>query len=310
MKLKNSLFILTLGTMMFFSCTGADTLPKPGPGPDDRVAVSFSTSVNNANTKAVDNAWSEDDRIGVYMFETGTNTVSNTAANRMYYYNGDNKFASNPTYEIFFPSDVLNKVDFLAYYPFNTAVTDEYAYVLDLASQADQEKIDLMVSDRVVDKDKTTPQVSLDFRHKLAKIYFEIKAPVLILENPEFLDELAIEIVGMHTKANYILTNLEVEEPDEIANIPMLVTINGGGTEINAIAEAVVLPDTQTTGRSFNFRLSPEKEVSWPIDDEVVFTAGKKYTYRVSIEREEISMTSSVSDWEEGKNGGGEIPAQ
>ena len=77
---KRTYLFLAAAALALASCSNDDDFAdRPG---DGRVAVNFSGGITL--TRATGDAWDLNDGIGIYMVETGTQTVVDNAANRRY----------------------------------------------------------------------------------------------------------------------------------------------------------------------------------------------------------------------------------
>ena len=169
---KRTYLFLAAAALALASCSNDDDFAdRPG---DGRVAVNFSGGITL--TRATGDAWDLNDGIGIYMVETGTQTVVDNAANRRYVTAaGDGRFSpASEDQTIYFPLDANDKVDFIAYYP-QAALTGN-TYAVDVTDQSVPSAIDLLWSNNATAKDKTVQTVDLKFYHRLSRVEVELKA--------------------------------------------------------------------------------------------------------------------------------------
>ena len=169
---KRTYLFLAAAALALASCSNDDDFAdRPG---DGRVAVNFSGGITL--TRATGDAWDLNDGIGIYMVETGTQTVVDNAANRRYVTAaGDGRFSpASEDQTIYFPLDANNKVDFIAYYPQDALTGNTYA--VDVTDQSAPSAIDLLWSNNATAQDKTVQTVDLIFYHRLSRVEVELKA--------------------------------------------------------------------------------------------------------------------------------------
>lgn len=276
MKLKKCLFLVTLSTLIFYSCQNDNETIYPDNG---TVAVQFKSSISGeARTKASGSFWDPNDKIGVFMKKTSLPLIGNIvggADNKQYTTSdGEGNFAAVSASEmIFYPTDG-SRVDLIAYYPYKDVLSN-YIYEVDLTNQESQEKIDLLYSNDAKNLANNTPPISLSFSHQLAKITFNITAG----EGISDLTGLTVVISGIETKADFNLGTGTFDINSTTGDITTKMKITGN----NAFAEAIVLPTEKTTGRSFKFTLGSGKTFTWNIPDNTIFIKGQKYSYNITL---------------------------
>ncbi|MEL5895414.1 fimbrillin family protein [Bacteroides sp. GD17] len=294
--MKNYL-ILGTAALMLAACSTNEN--EPGDVTDGRVPVEFRASVGVTQTRAIDQTWSPADAIGIYMVRAGQaflpENISEEAENVRYVVDGSipNAFVPDGT-AIYYPMD-NSGVDFYAYYPQGTvgqeASTAHYLYAIDVATQTDQEALDLMYSNNVKDRKKTDKTVALDFKHQLCKV-------ILTVEPGEGVDAgdmsgLTVKVDKQHTTATFDLTAgvLKVDAAI-LADIPFCKQ-----TE-KYIYEAILLPDAATS-RIFEFDLNNSHDAPFTWKMEKTLEAGSKYTYTVKLNRTGAEVSGEIGKWDE-----------
>lgn len=286
MKLRNYFFMGALSVLALGACTpNADDNSEWNDGTQP---VSFVSYIQGVNSRAVNNAWGENDQIGISVKQNG---AFGNVVNKHYRVSAAGSVsAASADDAIYYPEDG-SKVDFVAYYPY-TASLNNNTYAVNLADQSSQPAIDLLYSVNATQKDKTvSAPVQLTFKHQLTKIVLNISKDATI----PTLAGLQVAVIGTKTKASFALSNGALT-PEGSAQ-DFAAKVNEGGT----LAEAIVLPVTGLTGGKISFTLGG-KTKTWDIPANQNYEAGSKYTYPVTIKEEggQISVSfgdASISDW-------------
>ena len=274
---------------------------------DGRAALNATGGIR-ALTRAYDAAWDTDDQIGIFMFKTGTTEISEGAENRIYETtDGTGSFTpvTTPTDQtIYFP--IVGKTDFMAYYPYTATLgADNKTYAVDVTDQTSQKAIDLLAADKVIGKDKENTSVAFQFSHKLVKILLtDIKHGDGLTAAD--LEGLTVKLTQQRTKATY----------DVKAGGEVVVNETGGKTDVSLLvaddsqsAEAIVLPAASTAGMELVFTLANNEVFRWALSNATAsakFEVGKKYSYKITISRRGLIVTSTVNDWVAGNGENGE----
>ncbi|MEG0944779.1 MAG: fimbrillin family protein [Angelakisella sp.] len=277
--------------------------------PNGRIALEVTSGIN---TRAYDATWEAGDAMGIYMFNNNSTTISEGAENRNYTTTGDGKFSpvtTSANQTIYFP--ITGKTDFMAYYPWQSITKDasnKYLYAVNVASQTSQKAIDLMAAAKVVGKDKEHKEVAFEFTHKLAKIALtEIKHGDGLTATD--LQGLSVKLTNQRTKATYNVVDggeVVVNTAEPASEVALLVANSN-------LAEAIVLPADSTAGMKLVFTLKNGDVYSWALSNAAqssAFAAGKKYSYKITISKEELSVTSTITNWVSGNGTGDTGTAQ
>lgn len=288
--------LLTLGVALT-GCSSDENLPTT----DERVALQVNSGIQ---TRAFDDQWEENDEIGIFMLNNKQNTIADGYGNVPYKVasagKGGKAFTPVSTV-IYFPVND-DRRDFTAYYPYSADKMANGVYSIDLTKQDPQKAIDFMVAEKVTGKNRTNPDVSFQFAHKLAKIVMEIKAGDGLMSND--LQGVKVTLTDQPTTGTFnVLTDKDVTvSTDGKAGIDLLV--HADGTK----AEGIVFPCDSYAGMKFVFATASMGSYEWSLEESekaTKFEAGKKYLYTIIVNRTEIQVTSSITDWLPG-NGNGE----
>lgn len=297
--MKRNKYLVLLAALALTACGNEEESTQ---GADGRVALQVTSGIQ---TRACDNQWEAGDRIGIYAFGTGGTTVYDGYANIPYITQTNGTSGSfSPVTDgtvIYLPTDNA-KLDFVAYYPYTATLTGN-VYTVDVSDQTSQKDIDLMAADTQT-ADRKTPTVTFNFIHKLCKVEVTLKPGSGMTE--EGLAGLTVQLTGQQTAGTF-----DVTQPTSAVSVttgttkPIALQTNAAGT----FAEGIVLPSDDYRGMSFEITLSDGASVfTWPLSDATAsdkFEAGKKYLYTITVNKTDISVTSTITDWEPG-NGTGE----
>lgn len=269
---------------------------------DSRVPVCVSSNIEVS--RAVNNAWEENDAIGIFMLNNGAvDTYSNVE-----YITPETNGAFAPKNQvIYLPVDGTAR-DFVAYYPYQSSMANDI-YSIDLTNQADQSAIDFMTSDKangeyskVVDIDKTSPEVNFRFYHCLSKLRLNIKTGAGFAGDNSELAGMTVKLTNQQTIGTYnVLTGDAVTITPGSNTIELLTAANGQS------AEAIVFPSNDYTGMQFEFHVPNHKPYIWELSKSTAtkFEEGKSYIYNITINKTEVIVNSTIENWVDG-NGAGE----
>ena len=290
MKKMTKFFALALLAGAMVSCSTEDTAPSTQ---NDKVAVQFTGGIN-VSTRAAGVAWTDGDRIGIFMTETNqplsANAIQEGVDNVCYQTNGGKSFSPiSGEKTIYFPID--GNVDFYSYYPQTTV--NEYKVALNVADQKSQEAIDFMYA-KTTGCNKATPQVELKFNHQLCNLILNVQPGDGLTEDD--LNKLKVTIKDQNTTATFNLADGVISGEGNPANIQMKAV------QVGKIYEAILLP-TATTTREIEFNLNNGHDAPfvWKMDSEL--KGGNLYNYTtVKLTRTTIEMTGTIESWNEVKN--------
>lgn len=246
-------------------------------------AVSFSSGVYNAfKTRASGDSWSVGDEIGIFMVNKGQTTIAGEAANKKYVTEkGNGDFLATSDDEIFYPDDGT-KVDFIAYYPYQSAINTLGTYSVNVSDQSDPEAIDLLYAKannngEGYDESRTTP-VDLVFRHQLARLRLVVinTASELGISIGEF-NNMTAEITGLKTTATFNLADGALGNKGGVAPVT-LRKIPGGG----AAFDALVIPDAIAEDAAKVTFTVGEETFEWTLPA-TTFESGKANSYQILL---------------------------
>ena len=287
MKKMTKLFALALLAGAMISCSTDDTASSM---PNGKVAVQFTGGIN-VNTRAAGEAWTNGDRIGIFM--TGknqplsVNAIKEAVDNVCYQTDGGKSFSPiSGGKTICFPID--GDVDFYSYYPQTTV--NEYKVALNVADQKSQEAIDFMYA-KTTGCNKATPQVNLRFSHMLSNLILNVKPGNGLTE--EDLDKLTVTIKDQNTTATFNLADGTISGEGNPTDIKMKTTQAG------KLYEAILLP-TEEASRVIEFELNNGYDAPFVWTMPVKLEGGKRYHYTVvKLSRSAVDISGTIKPWTE-----------
>lgn len=290
MKKMTKLFALALLAGAMISCSTDDTASST---PNGKVAVQFTGGIN-VNTRAAGEAWTNGDRIGIFM--TGKNqplsadAIKEGVDNVCYQTDGGKSFSPiSGGKTICFPID--GDVDFYSYYPQTTV--NEYKVALNVADQKSQEAIDFMYA-KTTGCNKATPQVNLRFSHMLSNLILNVKPGNGLTQDD--LNKLTVTIKDQNTTATFNLADGVISGEGNPADIEMKAV------QVGKRYEAILLPTASTTREIvFDLKNGHEAPFIWKMDSDL--KGGNLYNYTtVKLTRTGMALTGTIEAWKEVNN--------
>ena len=290
MKKMTKFFALALLAGARVSCSTEDTAPSTQ---NDKVAVQFTGGIN-VSTRAAGVAWTDGDRIGIFMTETNqplsANAIQEGVDNVCYQTNGGKSFSPiSGEKTIYFPID--GNVDFYSYYPQTTV--NEYKVALNVADQKSQEAIDFMYA-KTTGCNKATPQVELKFNHQLCNLILNVQPGDGLTEDD--LNKLKVTIKDQNTTATFNLADGVISGEGNPANIQMKAV------QVGKKYEAILLP-TKSTTREIEFDLDNGHDAPFVWTMATDLKGGNLYNYTtVKLTRTSVELSGTIKPWNEVKN--------
>ena len=308
--MKTGLFItMAAATMILAGCSNDENEPADKTD-GQRVPVEFRASVGVTETRAVDQAWSSTDAIGIFMVKAGQTflpeQISEGAENIRYAVDNASSGTFNPDgTTIYYPMDD-SQVDFYAYSP-QGSVTNaaepnpkNYLYAINVATQTAQEALDLLYSNDVKGKKKTDKTaIALGFKHQLCKVILTVQPGAGV--SADDLSGLTVKVNSQNTTATFDLTAGALKT--DAANAFDITLFKRADAYIY---EAILLPDA-ATDRTFEFNLNNGHDAPFAWNMSKALTAGSKYTYTVKLNRTGVEVSGQIDAWN--PETGGEVDA-
>ncbi len=299
-----ALRVLTLlaAGLMTAGCGNDETVQSDDNG---RVALHVTSGIV---TRAVDNTWQVGDAIGLFMLN---GSEADTYVNVKYTTpdNGTSAAftAADEKETVYLPVDGTTR-DFIAYYPYQQGLTaDQPVYAINLADQSNLPAIDLMVAEKVTGKSRTDYTAPFVFTHRLSKVVMDIRPGVGLTAAD--LAGLTASISGQPVTGTFnVLTGTDAAaSTSEPATIALQTAADGRS------AQGIVFPSTDYSGMALKFHTVAAGDYTWPLTGSTMaqrFEAGKKYLYTITVNKTNLSVSASISDWIPGNATGDEGSAE
>lgn len=263
--------------------------------------LSFSSNIQRASTRVIDNTWEANDAIGVYAFSStdqalygGFENVEYTAASAGA--EVDFNHASTNTGIVLNGTDA---VDIRAYYPYVQNI-ENFNYPIDVTVASNTN--DLLYSSNVKGEvDNAKP--NLLFTHALSKFSLELTIDASVQGNliTSLEGLVANEIKGTMTKSSF---NLQTGTFGELSNEAAITPMNESSAT-KVILTAHMIPRQALTNVEVPMTLNG-KTFIWKSTINATLAPGKAYLMKAALREVEegkvvlVNPNASIQDWEVG----------
>lgn len=208
-----------------------------------------------------------------------------------------------------------NKVNIYAFHHAKVSVPPAFGISLtylvevDQTTEANYAKSDIAYA-KATNVARTTSAVSLNFHHLLSKVEVVLKEGS---GDQNFLSDISkMEILGTYQGASITLD--KTTDPDkftvstgatiEAIQIGADVT-SASGTEL--LNEAIIVPQTLSADTEFiRITLKSGGVFTYKLTNETTFESGKKYKYTITANQTGLSVTTSITGWNNGESVNGD----
>lgn len=291
--MKNSRFYLLAAALVTLAACGSDKDGDNTPINEDPVAVKVTGSINNVEvikTRAADNQWENDDRIGV------SGTSGKLAYNNIpYKYDGSSDFTPE--------SDVIyfgaTTGTFNAYHPY---VANDESITKNIV---DQEKTLDFLYAKNLEVNINEPTLALKFDHKMSLLKLHMEAGEGFT-NDDFKDnsKFEVELSGVSSQATFNIKNGEVTAGGAkgISFRPTVYTETIKGQQSYYLI-IILCPETIQDGITFSYIKDniPYDALLTANDggtNAMTMEPGKEYEYTVTVDKEKVNVSSvTINDW-------------
>lgn len=288
--MKKSILFFSTAAFLLVSCS--ESMNEIGQQQQKSREVRFTSSVEGM-TKASGTQWTANDMIGIYMLKSGTtlesSNISDGADNVAFKTTKGDGYFVTAGQTLNYPENGSN-VDFISYYPYNENI-EGYIYKVDVTDQSDIEKIDLMYSDNLKDRNAESPTGHLQFKHELSFLTLNISTT----DGAE-ISSVSVKVNNTIPYADYNLKDRSVSLTGNVTPFKMNAkTIASGVT-----AQAVIVPQDITDDLSLTIQVN-NKEKTISIPERKSFISGERYVYSIKISNldEIIPEADDYAKWSE-----------
>lgn len=245
------------------------------------------------NTRAFDDQWDEDDRIGISAGKFINIEYHST--------NNDGIFtAISPGSEITFEID--ETIQFSAYYPFGGVTGMSYPTINVLTtSQVTQKKFDYLFG--TVSANRKNPIVDLPFSHAMSKLVLRIKPSSSVSISQ--LNNGSYYLTGINHAGVFNTTNGVAEPTGTNAAKRVISAPNISTDSRSMIYSMILIPQTITT-LTFTASLGFDNYIA--VIPLTRMLPAKSYTYNITIQKTGATVVKvNINDWEDDTQGSGDI---
>lgn len=291
--------IIRLYTLLVASCLlmGCNSDEDVG-GKVAPVAVQFGSGIVQTKTTNDGNQWTLNDPIGIFMLKNGqalnSSYIAEDADNVEYKAQAGGNAISGFTpvsgTPIFYPQNG-DKVDFIAYYPYKSSLTN-YIYPVDISNQAIPADIDVLYANtaNIISSgyNKNSGTVDLGFNHALSKLSFTLISGT---GSPN-LTGAKIEITNLATTASVSLANGSVTETNSGQTLIANTATDG------LSSSAIVIPQTLSGNKLVVTLTDNASKFEWNFPANTELEIGKNHQYTITVSKTGITVSSSgITIW-------------
>lgn len=292
---KHTLTLVSSVVLLFAACTSEEK------NKEQEIVLGAQTRSDSSPTGYV--SMQGGDQVGVYIVANegeATNGSLKPTGNLF-----DNLLLSyesgilKPQGQVYYPAGISH-VGYYAYAPYNANTTISTESLMEFLVQRNQstaeelKKSDLLWSklSNVTTAPAESSLPSLTFGHCLSKLFFKIKPGVGITLNAPTLKINGTKIGIDLNIVNGTLSNVQGNVQDII---PLTL-------ESKTEFKAITVPQTVSNDTKFFSITNNGKTYEYIMKANKIFESGKKYTYEITINANdlEVKVNGSITDWNEG----------
>ena len=223
---------------------------------ESNIPISFSVKTSKTTTKAAKSTFETGDRTGVFAMLTGNSLDKQRYIDNLLLECGEGSKLI-PKKEVYYPEGDAT-LDFISYYPYQTASVSKGSSLLNVAVQADQSKaadysLSNFMTARIEDVSNSEKTVKLEYKHQFAKIKLVLTpkegedADDMLKANPRII------ATGFKTQAVYDLQSDKLSDIDDASEMD-IIPFGTWKKEGNSLSgkEFIVIPQTHSdSGQAF-----------------------------------------------------------
>ena len=299
--MKTSKYLcLGMAALAFAACSNEEVLN------DGLVAAQVSAGIEGVQTRAAGTSWDSNDRIGISCTSNGQTSYTNV----LYTISDASSGSFASTTPIYFQD--LEEVTFSAYYPYtaNGGTISKTIAAADQEAEA-QKEIDYMFATGAK-ASKASPEVKFTnegntdarFKHCMSRLSFTFNKGA----GTDLQDMTDFTISGLKMDGTFNTTDGTATVTATAQGVDLKITETPSTSD--TYARSLILFPQQVENGKFNLSLTLggetyKTELSVP-NSGTSLTAGNKYTYTITVNKTEITVSqSSIEEWGDGGSEGG-----
>lgn len=291
---------LGMAALAFAACSNEEVLN------DGLVAAQVSAGIEGVQTRAAGTSWDSNDRIGISCTSNGQTSYTNV----LYTISDASSGSFASTTPIYFQD--LEEVTFSAYYPYtaNGGTISKTIAAADQEAEA-QKEIDYMFATGAK-ASKASPEVKFTnegntdarFKHCMSRLSFTFNKGA----GTDLQDMTDFTISGLKMDGTFNTTDGTATVTATAQGVDLKITETPSTSD--TYARSLILFPQQVENGKFNLSLTLggetyKTELSVP-NSGTSLTAGNKYTYTITVNKTEITVSqSSIEEWGDGGSEGG-----
>ncbi len=254
---------------------------------DERIPILLSA---DGDTRAAQSLQNTQFRKGQTLDVQITSQDNMTGYDQLSYFASDNGGTLQPSKGVFpfYPTNG-SKVDIRAIYPSGYMKASSFA--VQTPSQVSNDSYmasDLMFA-KVTDVEPSSSTVILNFQHKMTKIQVNLSG-----EGGVVLTNSSVKLLGVKTQTSFNAQTGEVSVENATGSNSDIRMTNDGSQG----CAAIIVPQKKSSGYLLEIVLQNNDVLHYKTVQDIIFDTGKVYTFNVKVIESNISVSTTVADWD------------
>lgn len=304
-------YILTAAAVLLMTSCDDETNSMPHNG---QVEARFTTNLTQGwATRVAGNSWEADDKVGIVAIPDGEEYIPIDSIFRQYKVSTASDataalVAISEDETIYYSADDNDKVNFIAFYPYqelqgNNGFYVKYALPTDQSTKEKMGELDILFHRGTTAYNGSNPVVDLDFEHKMSKLTLNFET--LAATSGAYLDpsgatKVQIGILPAVTWLNLDDGSMFLSEKQSTTDM----YVSSDAVAHTATAQAVIAPHkaNHTTYKDRTISITVgEKTHDYILPNDRAFESGKSYTFNFELTTNGLRMVGeSAEDWLDG----------
>lgn len=215
-------------------------------------------------------------------------TSSSTNYDQLVYFTSDGEGTLQPRKGVFpyYPTDQSN-VNVRAIYPTGNMNVSSFTVQVPQKLKTEYMASDLMFA-KVENVAPQTEAIPLTFKHKLTKIQVNLSK-----EGGVNLSKSKVNLIGVKKTIEFNPNTGEVDPATASSPVDIRMSDNG----VSPCA-AIIVPQTKPSGYLLEIILANNDILHYKTVQDINFQSGKVYTFNVKVIESNISVSTTISDWD------------